>query len=329
MNITKLPSGSYRIRETQNKKIYSITIKYKPSKKEAFELITNKINSQIEYNKSLYAAMKEYIAVNDGTLSPSTIRDYTSRLNRLKLDYNDFIMSDISTINKHLLQKFVNDYSKNHKPKTTRNMYSFIISSIKLYKEDFSVHVNLPQKIKPQVYIPTDNDIKLLLQYVKNTEVECGIKLLLTGLRMSELYALTMQDIGDGFININKATVQSLHGFVVKTTKTTASTRIIPVSKKLTDKIKAQGFVVKGCQKNIRKTLDKFQKEYNIPHFGAHKLRHYYCSLLVSLQIPTPYIMKMGGWESDSVMKNVYTHALSDRDYSNQSISYIDTLDAN
>lgn len=93
---------------------------------------------------------------------------------------------------------------------------------------------------------------------------------------MSELYALTMQDIGDGLININKAKVKSLQGYTIKTTKTTASTRMVQVSKKLTDKIKAQGFVVKGCQKNIRKALDNFQKEYNIPHFGAHKLRHYF-----------------------------------------------------
>ena len=44
MNITKLPSGNYQIREMHNGKRYSVTVPYKPSKKEAQELIRKKID---------------------------------------------------------------------------------------------------------------------------------------------------------------------------------------------------------------------------------------------------------------------------------------------
>lgn len=43
-----------------------------------------------------------------------------------------------------------------------------------------------------------------------------------------------------------------------------------------------------------------------------HKLRHYFASRMSAMHIPDEDIMKMGGWQTDSVMKSVYRHAMHD-----------------
>ena len=51
----------------------------------------------------------------------------------------------------------------------------------------------------------------------------------------------------------------------------------------------------------------------DLPHFRFHDLRHYCASMQHALGIPDAYIMARGGWSNDNVLKNVYRHAMSDR----------------
>lgn len=43
-----------------------------------------------------------------------------------------------------------------------------------------------------------------------------------------------------------------------------------------------------------------------------HDLRHYYASALHAIGIRDQYIMKFGGWKSDSILKSVYRGTLDD-----------------
>ena len=63
MTIEKLPSGSYRVKQMEKGKMYSVTIPYKPNKKEAFELIQNKINHVVDESISFKEAAGKYIDV--------------------------------------------------------------------------------------------------------------------------------------------------------------------------------------------------------------------------------------------------------------------------
>ena len=49
MTIEQLPSGSYRIKQMYEGKTYSVTVKYKPTQKEAIRLLTERMN---EFNVS-------------------------------------------------------------------------------------------------------------------------------------------------------------------------------------------------------------------------------------------------------------------------------------
>ena len=60
--------------------------------------------------------------------------------------------------------------------------------------------------------------------------------------------------------------------------------------------------------------LFKAQDTLGIPRFSIHKLRHYFASEMSALGIPEADILKMGGWETDHVMKSVYRHSMMDRE---------------
>lgn len=327
MNITKTKYGKYRIRHTHNHKNYSINLDYKPSQREAYALITERISkAEVNIRKiTLANACDEYINAKDQTLSASTIKNYKVLTKQLKRDYK-IMKYCISDIDDFTLQKFINEYSKNHSPKTVRNTYGFFRVVIRLFRKGFNPEVTLPQKIKYEPYIPVDADIKKMLDFVKGTEYEVVIKLGLNGLRMSEALALTMNDIKDGEIRINKAKVRGEYGMVVKTTKTVASTRTIQVSKSLTDLIKSKGYVTKCAPSSIENFLKRNYKKYSKEYFSFHKLRHYWTSKMAP-NVPLQYLMAMGGWESDSTPRKIYRHALKDQNYGQANIDYFDSLE--
>ena len=144
---------------------------------------------------------------------------------------------------------------------------------------------------------------------------EIPIILACYGLRRSEICALSVDDVDGDVLNIDKAKVQDENGkWVIKSTKTTASTRkiIIPIS--ISEKIRKQGYVYRGNPCSITQFLEDSQDSLNIPRFSVHKLRHYFASKMSSMNIPEEDIMKMGGWETDHVMKSVYRHSMIEKE---------------
>jgi integrase len=66
----------------------------------------------------------------------------------------------------------------------------------------------MPQKKKPELYIPDDNDIKTLLNAVKGQRIEIPILLAAFGpMRRSEICALTSDDVNGNIITVNKSMV--------------------------------------------------------------------------------------------------------------------------
>lgn len=134
-------------------------------------------------------------------------------------------------------------------------------------------------------------------------------------MRRSEICALTPDDVDGDVVTINKAMVQSEEGtWVIKTTKTTASSRDIVIPETVAEKIAEQGYVYKGNPNSITCYLARIQTALEIPKFSIHKLRHYFASQMSAIGIPDACIMRMGGWETDHVMKSVYRHSMMERD---------------
>lgn len=320
----------WRFRKTIDGKEYSFYFDEKPREKDIFQKlsIAQQKEKVSKTNLSISDAMYKYINCKDRELSASTTFGYYRYMKSLENSQKEFMKKNLYDLDNYQIQCFINELAKDKKPKTVKNIYSFLKAILKMFRNEFRPFVTLPRNYKKEPYIPTDNDIQELLKHTEGTKYDTITKLALYGLRASEINALTMDDIGDGTINVDKAKVRGYSGYVLKETKTEASIRVVKVDKSLTDQIKKQGFIM-GCRiSTYTKFLSDLHKDYGLPHFSMHKMRHYYCSVLIAEGVPFKAVQKMGGWSSSSrVMQEVYAHQLQDRDYSHIGIDYLKKLE--
>lgn len=307
MTIEKLPSGNYRIRQQIDGKRYSLVVPYKPSKKDADALIREKRNGTGKLRKTLKECAREYIDGKAHTLSPATVRGYESILKALP---KALLNSEIGTISAWDIQTYVDRLTADGKsPKTVKNYHGFLASVFGVFCPETILRTQLPQKVENEAYMPSDDDVKRILDMAKGTDYEIPLRLACYGLRRSEICALTLSDLDGCQLTINKALVADKDmKWIVKTTKTASSTRIITIDEGLAELIQKTGKIYDGYPNRIYWNLQKYQDELGIPHFPLHYLRHYYATTMHALGISDADIMATGGWKTDHVMKRVYRH---------------------
>ncbi len=291
MKIEKLPSGSYRIRKMYKGKTYTVTFDYKPTQKEAMQAMAEELDKVQEkrLEMTFEVAAKEYIESRKSVISPSTVRGYCGIIRQTPKSFLDMNVHDITAMD---VQKEINRYSKGHSPKSVRNYHGFISAVLGVFCPNLKLTTTLPQKRKNEPYIPTNEDIKKILDHAKDTQFEIPIILACYGMRRSEICALRPEDIDGDVVTINKALVQDENKeWVVKSTKTTASTRSIIIPLELAEKIKNQGYVYNGHPGKISDYLSRTQKKLGIEHFSIHKLRHYFASKMSALNVPEADIL--------------------------------------
>lgn len=88
---------------------------------------------------------------------------------------------------------------------------------------------------------------------------------------------------------------------------------IIVIPMEIADKVRESGYIYKGHPNSITVYPGKTEERLGIPHFPLHKLRHYFASKMSALNVPEADIMKMGGRETNHVMKSVYRHYKNSR----------------
>lgn len=321
MKIEKLPSGSYRVRKMYKGQSYAVTFDYKPTQKEVMQALAAELD-KLQTSKSrmtFTTAANEYISVKSNVLSPSSVNGYRSILRNLSDRFKNKYISDITGID---IQKEINDYSIGRSAKTVRNAHGFISAVLGMFCPNTVISTTLPQKTKSAEYIPSDDDVKRILAHAKGTKYEIPLMLATFGLRRSEICALTIDDLNENTLTINKALVTNDNNeFVLKSTKTTEGTRHIYIPDQLADLIRERGEIYSGFPGNILSYLNRTQDTLGIPRFKLHALRHYYASMAHSIGIPDSYIMQAGGWKSDTTLKRVYRHAMEDKKVSMQKIA--------
>ena len=70
---------------------------------------------------------------------------------------------------------------------------------------DTHFKIKLPQKRQNDIYIPSDQDIKLLLEHAEGDFLLALYLGAFAGLRRGEICALDRSDVFDGYISINKS----------------------------------------------------------------------------------------------------------------------------
>ncbi len=306
MKIEKLPSGTYRVRKTIQGKAVSVTFPYKPSQKEALQALQDKYTGMDKLRMTFDQAATEYINGKRNTISPSTIRGYESIRKMLPDVIKNRQLEDITPWD---VQKYINDLSADHSPKTVRNHHAFISAILGTFAPQVTLNTQLPQKRPRHTQIPSDSDIKRILEDVAGTEYEIPFRLACYGLRRSEICALTPSDLVGNQLTINKALVEDENKhWHIKTTKTVNSTRTIIIDSALSALIRSQNRIYEGYPNKLYKELKRVQKRLEIAPFPFHGFRHYYASTAHALGMPDAVILASGGWRTDDVMKRIYRH---------------------
>lgn len=309
MKPEKLPSGTYRVRKMYKGRTYTLMFDHKPNQREIIERLNETMDDVPTGSFVSYA--KEYVKSRDSVLSPSSIRTYNRLINSLS---DEFQKSNIRDITQATVQKEINEYAKDHAPKTVRSLHGFIASVLAIYKPNLTLRTTLPQKIIKERYLPSEDDIKRILDRAKGTGDSIAFQLGVLSLRRSEICALELSDLTDNELYIHSNMVYDENNVWVKREcpKTDASNRTIYLPDTLVDEIKKQGYFFKYTPPKLNEHLHKYQDALKIPRFRFHDLRHYFASYASTI-MPESDAMALGGWASDFVFKKIYRESMKDK----------------
>ena len=318
----KLPSGNYRTRISIGKDENGVR-KFKsfvaPTKAEAdFLAHTYLIQHGRKANRAdemtLQEAYQRYISLKNAVLSPDTVREYTRAA---KSDFPLLMHLKLSELTQVHIQNAVNEFSASHSPKTVRNAHGLLYAVVSMFRSDFHFNTTLPKPVQTESYIPSENDLRVLLDALKGSELGKAVMLAAFGsLRRSEIAALTADKIDrhTNVITIDSAMVLSAdREWVIKQPKTRAGYRQIEMPKFVIDQLPTEGRVVSLAPSSITDGFRSKLKQIGLQHFRFHDLRHYQASILHAIGVPDKYIMERGGWKTDSTLKNIYQHTLSEQ----------------
>lgn len=259
-------------------------------------------------------ALKRYIDKRSHVLSPSSIREYKSNLKYYKSIEN----IRIASLTCDNLQDLANELSIGRSAKTVKDIYTLLMSAIHVYSDRSFRNVTLPEVKPPKYHLPTDADINNLISKA-SPSLRLAILLASVGtLRRGEICALTYSDILHDFnaLYVNKNMILGEEGWILRNnTKTPASTRRVEFPRHIIEMLgsgEPDELILKVVPSTITTEFDELRDSLGLK-CRFHDLRHYAASILHAIGVPDAYIMERGGWGSDTVLKNVYRNALSDK----------------
>lgn len=314
---TQLPSGSWRVqvylyKDADGKRHYKSFTAPTADEAEyaALEWKLGKSNEESE-DITVYQAITRYIESKNNVLSPSTIKSY---LGTQKNHFSgQFGNQKLCKLNSTVVQIWISDLSVKLSPKTVRNTHALLTSALDMFAPDLKLKTTLPAKKKPELYTPSDDDIKRLLNHIKGKELEIAVLLAAFGpLRRGEICALTSDDIKGNIVSVNKNMVLGPDSqWHIKQPKTYGSYRNVEFPDFVIERMKGiDGRIVKCTPSQVTNRFNRAIIYSRSPHFRFHDLRHYAASIMHAIGVPDQYILQRGGWKTDGVMKSIYRNTI-------------------
>ena len=305
MKPRKLPSGSWNVRVMIDGQSYSFTHADKKTVMRMASEFADEYRRKMD-NPTLLERMREYVAENEERLSPSTVRSYNGMIRMIEERTPRIANKRLSAITEQDVSDIVRPLRT---LKTKRNYVNFIHACT---GKSAGKLTGVSSK---RVHVPTELEVKGLLQIFRNTELEVPIMLAAYGgLRRGEICALRMSDIDGDFVHVSRAVVRDPSGeWITKDPKTASSVRSVLLPHFVIERIQAQGYITHLLPSQVSNRFWKKQRNLGIPPYCFHSLRHFHASYLHYLNIPDAYIMQRGGWSTPSVMQSIYRHALEDK----------------
>ena len=206
----------YRIQKMINGKKYSLSFDHKPGKKEIEEALRG-IDTSVKIKGTFKSYASQYISIKEHVLSPTTIKSYRGLLRNISDDFKKTAIKDMtaaivqSEINKISMRKSPKSTTNNNgfiSPKTVAEYHGFISAVLGMYRPDLMLHTTLPARIKYTPHVPSDDEIKAILDASKGTRYELAFRLGIYALRRSEVCAVTAADLDGNMLTINKSLIE-------------------------------------------------------------------------------------------------------------------------
>lgn len=315
----KLPSGQWRtllytgIDDTGKRVYKSFTA---DSKKESEYMAAEYNYKRKSKPKQLTVgdAIDNYIVIKENVLSPTTISGYRG----IRRNYFKSLMGlALDKVTSMAIQNVINIESKTLAPKTLKNAYGLLISSLKMYMPDFGCSVTLPAKKIEFKQIPSADAV---INAVQGTEIELAVIMSMwLSLRLSEVTGLKYKDIKNDVLCVQRAKFTLDRQEVVREqTKTSRSTRLLQLPQHILDLIEKSkdenyskdDFIIKISPKALSRRFSRLMQRNDIT-MKFHDLRHLNASIMLMLGVPDKYAMERGGWATDNILKSVYQHTFS------------------
>lgn len=330
----KLKSGRWNVQvfthrdEKGNPHFKSITA---DSKKECALLAAKFQYSKQRHESSnitVEEAVENYISSKEKILSPTTVKAYRSMLRN---GFKKIANIRVNALTNKTVQSWINDLSEKLSAKSLANHYGLFSSSMSALKMSFNVR--LPQRKIYNAVIPSDDEVKRIIEHFVNAndiDMANAVRLAAYGtLRRSEVCGLRKDAVDrvNSVIHVMRVEVINTDGDIIlkEVPKTSSSDRFVTMPP---DIISALPDVEKPVNLSPSQITMRFM--YAVQDLGLngirfHDLRHYAASMMHAMGIPDAYIMKRGGWETDSTLKRIYRGTMDDyeRKYTNDLIKKI------
>ncbi len=337
-------SKYYRIRRVIGKKLDGTPVLksfYGTSKSDA----ENKANSYMErmekgivetdlsFEGMFHKWLFEFL-YGSSSIKSSTFARYDS-IYRKYIKNTQLGTIDLTKINTFLLQKYCNELSKTYTYNQIATVRRILVTFFNwCIKQDFIlknpasnivVKGNKSDEIQKQkrtVEILSNHEIKLIKDYIKDSDFELLFILdLSTGLRQGELLALNWEDINleKKLLEVNKAyeidyyyeNEKRIKRWVITSPKTLNSYRSIPIPDetiKLLKKHQSKGRIFKWNGNSVYKRWLTILKNCNIPHKKFHCIRHTYGSILLQNGVDIQTVAELMGHTAISITQ-IYMHS--------------------
>ena len=309
----RLPSGNWFIQMRLGGVSVPVTARSKKEcisiaelKKSQYRAGIGKIK-KLPKDITLREAMTRYINEYSKELSPPTVKAYTQYSGGRFKEYLD------QPLGKIRWQQMIGEELEIVSEKTVWNAWGLVRPSLKFVGYPVP-EVKLAQvPVNERPFLLPD-EIKPFCATVKGRPYEIAALIELHGLRLSEMKALTWDDIdlNRKIIYVRGAYVDSLNGFVDKdTNKNPTSTRPVPIMiPQLVDALTAvadkSGKVVTNHPSVLLRDVKRACRMAGVTICGNHDLRRSFASLCFYMGIPERQIMEWGGWKDRETLHRVY-----------------------
>lgn len=282
----KLPSGAYRCQVmVDGHRVSIVEDDAKTAQAKAVALQAGLIEQEKKpINLTVSEAVDRYIESKDAVLSPSTIAGYKKIKKNLMVPISKTKLEDLV---QEKIQRWVNGMAKDKTPKTVANAHGLLSAVLAEYKPAMALRTTLPQKIKHEVQIPSEGDLKAIMKHSRGTKYELPIMLAVwLGLRQSEILGLTWDCVHGEYLDIKQAIVMGEDGPVEKGTKTYSGTRTVHLPAYLIELLNAQpksgNHIINMSAKSVYSGFSRICQAAGVQHYRFHDLRHT-CATLFSI----------------------------------------------